>query len=196
MSIRQLMRVVPPPDDPDEVGTSVEEKEVESKLGMPLPRDYWELVQKYGSGTFIGSFLRIANPFVDDLGKEAADKNGRVYSYYHNGELPWPPFPAQPGLLPVGVNENGNDLIYLTEGKPNRWPLLVKPHGSDKEYERWDLPLSTFLAQAMMNKILSVMVHPNLEDLVLLQDRNFTRVGDFDPARRRAWRKKHRAKKK
>ena len=38
--------------------------------------------------------------------------------------VPYPIYPDQPGLLPWGNDENGNDYYWLTEGAPDTWRVL------------------------------------------------------------------------
>ena len=62
MSIADLMKLVPPPAKPFEVGTLAEWAKVEAELGTQLPQDYRDFVFAYGSGLFAGLY-RVYNPF-------------------------------------------------------------------------------------------------------------------------------------
>jgi hypothetical protein len=42
-------------------------------------------------------------------------------------------------------------LYWLTQGKPNQWPLILWAHG-EKELYQWDMPLTTFFAKTFSNK--------------------------------------------
>ena len=159
MSISDLTAVVPPPESPDESGSHQEFRQIEQKMGVTLPTDYRELTIRYGSGWFLDGYLSFANPFVLDLvaNNEAL---GRCQYNYEWGSVPWPPYPAEPGLLGIGGNENGNDVHFLVDGEPDSWPIIVVAHGAGRnEFERWDVPLGTFLANALLNKFETAAVH-------------------------------------
>jgi hypothetical protein len=149
VAIKDLIAVCPPPAQPADIGSAKQLEQIERKLGTRLPGDYRDFALRYGSGTFCDGFLLVYNPFVVDL---TADK--RIADcFYREGLLPWPPFPAKPGLLEIGSNESGDTLFYLTKLLPDDWPLLVVPHGEEDKYETWDIGLTTFLAKALMNKL-------------------------------------------
>jgi hypothetical protein len=65
--------------------------------------------------------------------------------------IPYSVYPDAPGLLPWGRDENGSVMLWLTEGEPNDWPIvLVRIEGG---HERWDLSLTSFLAGTFGNRI-------------------------------------------
>ncbi len=184
MAISDLISVVPPPESPDESGSIEDLAVVEDRMGLTLPTDYRELAVRYGSGWFVDTYLHINNPFVIDILSESTSPNGRCYARHEWGVLPWQPFCDGVGTLEVGNNENGDLILFLAEGEPDSWSLLVVPHGADRnEFERWDLPLATFLAKAFLNEIRTHAVHVNLEDLILPYERRFTRRSDLKKRR-------------
>src|SRR5262249_30407166 len=128
MAIEELISVVPPPDEPTYSGTVPELTEIEGTLGTTLPTDNRELALRYGSGAFVNGYLQLWTPFAFDLRERAAGPNSFIRVHHEAGSLPWPPFPACPGLLEIGGNENGHRLLYLADGRPDAWPIIVVPH--------------------------------------------------------------------
>src|SRR5262249_52312426 len=150
---------IPPPAEPTYAGTAEQLTEIERTLGTALPADYREFSIRYGAGRFLDGYLQVLTPFAVDLRERASSKNSYISSFHEMGAFPWPPFPASPGLLEIGGNENGHRLLYLTEGQPDNWPVIVVPHGWESHYERWNMPLTTFLVDAFQNRIRTVAVH-------------------------------------
>ena len=187
MWIDNLAQIAPPPTCPDEVGTVEELRQIEKRFGITLPADYREFSLRYGSGSFVGTFLEIWTPFTVDLPKESADRNGRAFWFHKCGYLPWAPFPANPGLLEIGGNENGDTVLYLTEGDPDHWPILVVPHEDEGNFERWDMPLVTFLEKALTAQINTGALK---SETITPENRRFLPVGDRWPSRRQEWQAK------
>jgi SMI1/KNR4 family protein SUKH-1 len=185
MAIADLISVCPPPENPDESGSLADLRKIETKMGVALPTDYRQFAVRYGSGFFVGTYLKIWNPFVIDIVRETAT-GGLPYAF-DRGDLPWPPYPARPGGLEIGHNENGHQIVFLADGDPDAWPIIVIPHGAGKnEFERWDLPLGTFLAKALLNEITTAAVHPNGQP-VEAHERVFTQNSDLWDYRGGKW---------
>ncbi len=159
MAIGELISVVPPPDQPTYSGTPEQLADAEAALGTRLPTDYREFTLRYGAGGLVDGYLHLWTPFALDLRERASDPTSFVRVHHAAGALPWPPFPASPGLLEIGGNENGHRLLYLVDGPPDQWPLIVVPHGAESQFERWDLPLGTFLARALRNEVRTAAVN-------------------------------------
>lgn len=64
--------------------------------------------------------------------------------------IPYSSYPARPGLFPWGHDANGTRYWWLTEGDAEKWPIIAQ---RKDQFERWDLPLMTFLAQVLGNKL-------------------------------------------
>jgi hypothetical protein len=159
MAIADLLAIVPPPAAPTHSGSPYQFTRAEEALGTRLPTDYREFTLRYGAGGLVGGYLQVWTPFALDL-RQRADAPGSFIRVHHAaGTLPWPPFPAGPGLLEIGGNENGHRLLYLADGPPDEWPLIVVPHGAENQFERWDLPLGTFLARALRNEVRTAAVN-------------------------------------
>jgi hypothetical protein len=171
VAIEDLISVVQPPEEPSYSGTAVQLAEIEAALGTTLPTDYRELSLRYGSGTFVNGYLQVWTPFALDLRERASGPTSFIRVHHEAGALPWPPFPVHPGLLEIGGNENGHRLLYLADGQPDEWPVIVVPHGAEAQFERWELPLGTFLAKALRNEIQTAAV--NLSQAVRPEERTF-----------------------
>jgi SMI1-KNR4 cell-wall len=129
MSIETLKKLVPPPPRPSEVGTIEEWQAVERQLGLVLPSDYRGFVFTYGSGLFAG-FYRVYNPFAASKYSALYSSIERVCSGEREFKRDWPErvpysiYPEQPGILPWGNDENGNNYYWLTDGSPDTWAVL------------------------------------------------------------------------
>lgn len=67
-------------------------------------------------------------------------------------EIPFPVFPDNPGLLMWAGDDNGNSLLWLTEGLPDEWPVMIYPRQGDG-FERLELSATSFLAYAFSRRI-------------------------------------------
>src|SRR4051794_2040355 len=89
-TLDDLLELAPSPDQPVEPGSSEQWKEVERTLGTPLPGDYKQMINAYGTGEFCDLFY-LFNPFSTSAGMnliwqagvpdslENDDELGRVY---------------------------------------------------------------------------------------------------------------------
>lgn len=193
MAITELVAVVPPPEYPDESGSLDDLAGHEREMGLTLPADFREYAVRYGSGWFLDTFLGFKNPFVTNFAV-ATVADGFCQRVFERGVVPWPQFPSRPGLFDIGGNENGDRLLFLADGDPDHWPIVVVPHGAtSNQFERWDLPFGTFLARAMLNDIRTVAAHtPN--QLVQPHERRFTRYSDKWDFQGNKWVRKRKAR--
>lgn len=159
MAISDLLAVVPPPLVPDQTGSLDDLARCELQMGIQLLTDIREYSVRYGSGWFLDTYLSVKNPFVTNLVATTVE-DGFCHRVYERGAVPWPQFPAMPGLLEFGGNENGCRLLFLVDGEPDGWPIVVAPHrAGTHNVERWELPFGTFLAKALLNEIRTAAVH-------------------------------------
>lgn len=153
MAIEELLRVAAPPAQPVEAGDAEQWAEVEKALGTPLPRDYFDLAARYGSGAFDDPgrlMVYVWNPFGADYLKEMKEtcknlRRMRVLPEDHN--VPYGVFPHRPGWLPWGSDIDGSLLCWLTEGQPDDWPLVLLS-SERTSFQQLKLSLTTFLARA------------------------------------------------
>jgi len=104
---------------------------IESTIGLKLPEDYKQFIEKYGSGKICDS-VSIISPFVQNsdwsLLPYIQITTKSYQSYVDTGvinQLRFPTFPALNGLLPFGTTENSNCLNWLTKGQPISWVLII-----------------------------------------------------------------------
>jgi hypothetical protein len=148
MAIENLISIMPPPEAPIEAsGTTW--VSVESAVGTILPGDYRAFIEKYGSGRISG-FVWIFNPFSKrqsiNLVSQLSVQTDALKSLAQDfGEkCPYPLFPENDGLLPLGMTDNGDVIHWLTKGKPNDWKIVVN-EARGPRYEEFDSNLTSFL---------------------------------------------------
>lgn len=157
MSLAELMQLVPPPDEPFEVGTLKQWRSVEKKLGTELPTDYREFVFAYGSGLFAGLY-RVYNPFAASEYTALIPSAERVCGYNRVSQqsdperFPYPYFPEAGGLLPWGNDENGNDYFWLTEGSPSEW-VVVQDNNRGEGIRVQPYTMTAFLVAILERKV-------------------------------------------
>lgn len=144
MSIDKLKKIVPPPTQPSgPADFAAAWRGGEEALGTKLPADFRALCEAYGSGNFSG--LHLFNP-SSPASVKAVGKVGGWIKASGGGE--YAVFPQKPGLLPVLMDDVPRYVCYLTEGKPDNWPVVVCDAGVGVglDYTRYDLPLTALLA--------------------------------------------------
>lgn len=147
MTIDRLMAVVPPPKAP--CGTFNGRWEpLEAALGVALPQDYKDFVRLYGAGYFL-EFLGVYVPASPNPNLRLEARVPQVChglsSVFSPDELAYPFWPAPGGLVPFGGTDNGDDLFWLTRGKPAEWKVVVLDRGLGR-CETLDCDLTDFLA--------------------------------------------------
>ncbi|MFD9688817.1 SMI1/KNR4 family protein [Kitasatospora sp. NPDC059146] len=128
------------------------------RLGVRLPSDYRELVERYGYLEF-GGDIRFASPVLEPGGPEEETFNSLYYFNKDVGEMlaewytwdgvsgrPYEPFPAK-GCLLAWANNTGCDYFCwdTSAGDPDEWPVVVWRF-SISEMVRFDGGMAEFLA--------------------------------------------------
>ncbi len=153
MSIDELVVIVSPPKAT--CFSSEAWEDAEEWLGFTLPDAFRDFAKTYGCGTFCDGYLQVVSP-------SDSFETFRDFVEYHAGVLrtnmeaglrniPFNTYPIHPGLLTWAADENGHRLHWLTIGAANNWPVIVESH--EGEFEQFDLPMTTFLAQSFRNDI-------------------------------------------
>jgi hypothetical protein len=145
---------MPPPAQPVETSGTVRWADVEQRIGTPLPDDYKQFVDEYGTGAVAG-FLWIFNPFsshryVNLLEQVPAELDS--LRRLENEELPFSLFPQIGGILPFGATDNGNILFWRTRGTPNNWSIVIFQARGPK-FQEFRTSLTSLLAQLLMRRI-------------------------------------------
>lgn len=157
MAIDELVAVVPPPKRPLEAGPVKRWPAIQQSVGLALPDEYRDFGLTYGTGRFWNGEVQIYNPFSKDYLAIVESELANLRLATDLGlVVPFPVHPEPAGLFPVGRDHNGHSLFWLTQGKPEKWPIIAKPHGFD-EWKQYKLPLTTFLARVLTNKTRCVL---------------------------------------
>jgi hypothetical protein len=157
MSIRELHKLVPPPEKPFEVETITLWRKAEAMIGLKLPRDYRDFVFSYGSGLFAG-FYRVYNPFAASEWTSLISqvqmvcKNDRSSQQSFPDRFPYPYYPEPGGLLPWGNDENGNDYFWLTKGPPTKWQV-AQNEGRERGFKIQPFSMTGFLVAVLERKV-------------------------------------------
>ena len=123
------MRLVPPPAVP------IDARGDWDVVGLALPSDYRALVERYGRGEF-NDLWSVFPPFgpdtlTDQIAVLEVDRDVRRD---WPADYPYPLYPEPGGLLIWGAGSDGHRLCWLTEGRPDEWPVVVW-HVRDGDYE-------------------------------------------------------------
>jgi len=167
MPLSRLTSLVPPPENPLDIGSTRNWERVQERLGVNLPTDYKALIDCYGTGRFsIGILL------ISPLSKSDDHNLFHVLEVHHHANShvqkmlgkPWSvldPFhlyPAPDGLLPWGTTEDFTiNLFWHLEGKPESWSTVIYHLGTG-EYEVWKLDVVHFLLKWLTREINSMIL--------------------------------------
>ncbi len=145
MALRDLVRLVPPPEHP--LDTEEGWRVPEIILGTTFPPDFMALIERYGSGRFFSSFLHVFNPLTLE-GLVFLKNSEQIYNSLHHplDPLPLATHPASPGLLFWGSDVNGCDYAWLTKGKPEKWPVVYLGRGDAAYPRQYRMTITRFLA--------------------------------------------------
>ena len=127
--LTQIAEVLPPPEEPDGLNRSWQT--VESELGLGLPNDYKQFIDRYGSGCILAADAEGASiisynlrgvPDVVGWVSAAARRydDDRKAGYQH----PFAPYPQAGGLLAWATTPNGDFFNWRTEGEPSDWDIV------------------------------------------------------------------------
>jgi ankyrin repeat protein len=160
MSLKKLLKLVPPPESPMEVGSKSDWSRVERELGTALPSDYKQFVDRYGSGTFAKIFY-IFNPFSTWTDYNLLEQLKQLRPYYEQehqndpSDYPYEVFPKRPGLLPWGHDTEGNEYLWLVgppRTKADDWPVIFhEPRGNGFAQVRCSM--TEYLARVLAGRI-------------------------------------------
>jgi hypothetical protein len=164
MSLAALRRIMPPPASPS-LGDKLPDWLAIEKQLCPLPAEYKAFIETYGLGK-IDDFLILYSPHATDRylnlltrGPIDLDALRELKTKHGDREVPYPLFPDPNGLLPFGIDENGDGLYWLMEGTPDQWPVVVN-EGRAPEYQTFNVPLTDFLT-GILTKTLRCRIFPN-----------------------------------
>jgi len=159
MSIDRLIAVVRPPARGIEFADPAFRDDIERKLGVGLPSDYWEMIRAYGIGRFVVEdkvVLEVENAsssfFFDSLGRNT---DFLLQMKNENEEqVPFGVYPERPGLFQWGHDDNGFNYCWLTKGDANNWPIEIT-NSRDVSFQEVKLSLTDFLADLFSHRFAS-----------------------------------------
>lgn len=152
MAIEDLIAKMPPPEAPLEARGATWAS-VEDTIGTVLPGDYKAYIERYGSGR-INGFVWIFNPFSSRQGINLVNQISvqlgalKTLAQDFGEQCPYPLFPENGGLLPLGMTDNGDVIHWLTKGKSSDWKIVVN-EARGPRYEEFDGDLTSFLRKIL-----------------------------------------------
>ena len=170
MSLTQLLRIAPPPNNPKEIGSPKSWEKLEARLGVSLPTDYKEFIDAYGAGSFDG-LITPYNPFAEneefnllyvlDTLHQADQQTQLQRGIAWTAVTPFELYPALDGLLPWGhATTFGQTFFWKVSGPPQTWETVFY-HLQSGEYEVWKIPIVAFIAGILSREIESVLLSEN-----------------------------------
>ncbi|WP_344661512.1 SMI1/KNR4 family protein [Catenulispora subtropica] len=160
MSIDELGATVSPPEGQR---PAVPWDEVEAMLGSALPRDYKELVETYGPGSFWG-FIHVFQvdgqyPALDLVGQVSVNLDALKYLRDRGEVVPYD-IEGDASLLSCGRTDNGDIIYWVRERSidPDDWVIAVNAARDDRWFE-YSGGITSFLSK-VMTRALTVPVFP------------------------------------
>lgn len=159
----RLVAMVPPPEEPFEIGDVEGFARVETELGLELPDDYKRAIQTYGSGQW-QEFWTILNPFRENeftnLVIQCQNRRPMKWSALDaeraireaQGKYPHPIYPEAGGILPWAITDNGGRFFWLTDGQPKNWPTVYYANRSPA-FEVYRMPCTELLYKAVAGEL-------------------------------------------
>lgn len=161
MVIDELFSVLPRPVKGSEMGAAAGCGAVTSKLGGPLPTDYMQFVDSYGSGTIYG-FLTVLNPFSANPNVNLLDQIFvqlsalRELRASYPDDFPHPLFFEPGGLLPWATSADGDLFCWSTQGVSGLWNVVTGPRNGSQE--NFEASTAQFFARGIAGQIQSVVL--------------------------------------
>lgn len=155
--MNKLIKVLPPPKIPQNSRDKEQWGNVFNILVTELPSDYMKFIETYGTGG-IDNFLWVLSPFVENENVNLIQKGKVIRDSYQISKNNFPEYythniyPSVRGLLPWGLTDNGDELYWLTEGKPDEWKIVVYETRAS-EYHIYPLSMVEFLYKTITKEL-------------------------------------------
>jgi hypothetical protein len=158
-SLQRLLALVPPPLIVLEVERPPATLSFADGRVVTFPPDYLAFIEKYGSGEFshageVGMIVSVYNPRAAVF-RRVLDREHTYLREYKRAEgggyAEYDIFPDTAGLLQWGWNDSRIVFFWLTEGAPERWPLIVM--WDFEFFGRYDMPIVTFLERLVAGEL-------------------------------------------
>ncbi|MEU7967399.1 SMI1/KNR4 family protein [Streptomyces sp. NPDC049097] len=147
-NLRDLQTICPPPTVP--VAQPHDWEQVEHEVGFQFPKDYKELVERYGQGSY-AQFIDVFQPGSSFPAVDIKVAPGEILETLHSVDMHGFHVPGGlDSLFPVGVTDNGNYIFWRMNPRdnPGGWGIAVnEPRG-----DRWDFfegNLTSFLVAVL-----------------------------------------------
>ncbi|MDQ0233131.1 SMI1/KNR4 family protein [Metabacillus malikii] len=153
----KLFKILPPPEIPQKTGDKEKWLRFFDTLGTELPSDYVKFIETYGTGG-IDNFLWILTPFVNDENVNYLGRQKEMTDAYIQSKENFPQYykhdvyPSSGGIIPWAYTDNGDELYWLTDGKPDEWKIVVYESRSPENYT-YSLTMVEFLYQVIMKEL-------------------------------------------
>jgi hypothetical protein len=167
MTIKHLQEILKPPASPIDAGKGKDWGSITAKFNAPLPTDYMQFIDIYGSGE-VGGWLTVFNPFSENQNISLLDQFFFLLSGLNATKSEFPescPYPLlfEPGgLLPWGISIDGDIYCWLTVGASGKWKTVII--GRHSEPEEYNLTFSMFLVKAITGEIESNTIPTEWKD--------------------------------
>lgn len=177
--MNNLIQLISPPTDPQFTGDEKSRMEVNEKLGIVLPDDYFSFLKIYGAGQFC-EWINVFNPFINveylnlfyrieserniyKYSKEAMESdqmrnNPKVKQFKEQylkecgasgAGYPFGFFPDKGGLIPWGDCEEAAVLFWKMN--KGKWTIVV--YGEEEYYYEYDMTMTEFLYNLLSMQI-------------------------------------------
>jgi len=163
LSHERLTKIAPPPIHPVAPGSPAGWDQIEAEIGIRLPEDFKDYIGVYGAGQW-ANFFGVINPFYEwkhpptkrSWRKWMQDRLEFLDEWQekHAGDVaPFRCYPAPGGLLAFGYDDCGGTLCWKTVGEVDSWSIICLDAEFSKQFDRFDMSLTTFLAELLTAKI-------------------------------------------
>lgn len=150
MSLKALIKLIPPPARP--IDNEGDWRVAEREFGTALPTDFKNMVSHYGTGEFKLKSLRVANPLTEAGRSEIRNLLSTLRQLRDAMELALVIHPETPGLLPWGMDHNGNMFCWWTKGAPEKWSIAQVGHDEEETPHVVKVDITSFLVKYAQNE--------------------------------------------
>lgn len=170
MKFDDFIKVIDVPSQPMDID-HIDWVSLETKLGVKLPTEYKQFIEKFGTVNFGPSdyydFITILNPFCQNtyinidvmLHYEEAY---RLLKKEFPADFPRPHFPQSGSSLAWAITNDGDYFIWDIYGHPDEWKVGIFDRGMQKEV-LFELETLEFLKQMAFGKIETGVFHKDFD---------------------------------
>lgn len=171
MYFEKIKSLIAPPKTPLNTGNPELHNEVNKRLGVDLPDDYYRIIETYGTGCF-GNNLTLFNPYAQNPNLNlfqqiiewgdgyntmktefGSEMTIRKYSSY-NSEIcegfPFDWYPEKNGLILWGWIEGGGFSFHWLPNDGN-WSIVV--YDDSDGYKIFDMGIAEFIYKLLLGQI-------------------------------------------